>query len=145
MEFNCVTITMKILWSCFLPMWLPSFSSISTALSANLREFWLRLPSRSDKKVTTMASKTLKPTRAKMPTQKLAGNQGQKREHLQLLWSQTWPEDSPIIGRLSSVDGRMSFRINSKTEMDNSMVILKPSFSPRASLMKKEAKSRTSR
>lgn len=49
------------------------------------------------------------------------------------------------MGRLSSVDGRMSFRINSRTEMDNSMVILKPSFSPRASLMKKEAKSRTSR
>lgn len=33
-------------------------------------------------------------------------------------------EDSPIIGRFFSVDGRIS----SKTETDNSKVILKPSF-----------------
>lgn len=37
----------------------------------------------------------------------------------------------------------MSLRINNRTEMDKSMVTLKPSFSPLASLMKKEAKSNT--
>lgn len=92
-----------------------------------------------------MASRTLIPTRAKMPTQKLARNKGQKNERLRIPCRQTWEEGSPIIGSLSSVDGRMSLRISSKTEMDNSMVILKPSFSPLASLMKKEAKSRTNR
>lgn len=49
---------------------------------------------------------------------------------------------SPIIGRLFSVEGNMSWRISSKTEMDRSIVTLKLSFSPLASLMKNEAKSR---
>lgn len=51
----------------------------------------------------------------------------------------------PIIGSLSSVDGRISLSIRSKTKMDRSMVTLNPSFSPLASPMKNEAKSSTSR
>lgn len=97
------------------------------------------------RKVINMASRTLSPTRAKMPAQKLAATKRQKRECVRFPWAQTSAEDSPIIGRLSSVDGRMSFRMSRRTEMDSRMVILKPSFSPLLSLMKKEARSRTSR
>lgn len=85
------------------------------------------------------------PPRRRFPRRSWLGKKSQKHVCLKILRSQSWRGDSPIIGRLSSVEGRMSFRISSKTEMDNRMVILKPSFSPRASLMKKEAKSRTNR
>lgn len=45
-------------------------------------------------------------------------------------------------GVLLDMEGRMSFRMSSRTEMASSTVTLKPSFSPRWSAMKKEAMSR---
>lgn len=51
-------------------------------------------------------------------------------------------ESAPMSGVLLDMEGRMSFRMSSRTEMASSTVTLKPSFSPRWSAMKKEARSR---
>lgn len=47
-----------------------------------------------------------------------------------------------MSGVLLDMEGRMSFRMSSSTEMASSTVTLKPSFSPRWSAMKNEAISR---
>lgn len=46
-------------------------------------------------------------------------------------------------GVFSSVEGSMSWRMSNNTEMANSTVTLKLSFSPPDPLMKNEARSRT--
>lgn len=48
----------------------------------------------------------------------------------------------PMSGVLLDMEGRMSFRMSSRTEIASRTVTLKPSFSPRWSAMKKEARSR---
>lgn len=47
-----------------------------------------------------------------------------------------------MSGVLLDMEGRMSFRMSSRTEIASRTVTLKPSFSPRWSAMKKEARSR---
>lgn len=97
-----------------------------------------------------MASRTLIPTRAKTPAQYVARRCREiacrctvtKSLYLIKISILDLQGCSPIIGRLFSVEGNMSWRISSKTEMDRSIVTLKLSFSPLASLMKNDAKSR---
>lgn len=88
-----------------LPLCLPTSSSISTVLFAFL---WLQKLLRSDKKVTTTASRTLIPTRVKTPTQKLARNKGQKTEclmrtHRSSAGSFPWMEGSAVRRRRTTV------------------------------------------
>lgn len=51
--------------------------------------------------------------------------------------------DLPINGMSLAVDGSLSLRMSSNTEMDSSKVTLKPSFSDTDAFMKNEATSRT--